>query len=86
MMFRSALNRIGVHSETTGMIGDRMSTDIIAGMEAGLHTALVLSGIETRESVEEYPFRPSEVLEGVFELVDNWAPDLHALDETPEIP
>lgn len=86
MMFRSALNRIGVHSETTGMIGDRMSTDIVAGMEAGLHTALVLTGIETHESMEEYPFRPSEVLEGVFELVDGWAPDLDTLDEAPELP
>ena len=68
------------------MIGDRMSTDIVAGMEAGLHTVLVLTGIETRETMEEYPFRPSEVLEGVFELVDGWAPDLDALDEEPELP
>lgn len=86
MMFRSALNRIGVHSETTGMIGDRMSTDIVAGMEAGLHTILVLSGIETRRSLERYPFRPTEVMEGVFELVEGWVADLDAEDEAPEIP
>lgn len=70
MMFRSALNRLGVHSEHTGMIGDRMDTDIVAGMEAGLHTVLVLTGITTRESVKKFPFRPSEIVEGVHELVE----------------
>ena len=73
MMFRSALNQIGAHSEVTGMIGDRMDTDIIAGMEAGLHTVLVTTGISTRESIEKYPFRPNEILEGVFEIVDGWS-------------
>ena len=72
MMFRSALNQIGAHSEVTGMIGDRMDTDIIAGMEAGLHTVLVTTGISTRESIEKYPFRPNEIFDGVFELVDGW--------------
>ena len=70
MMFRSALNRIGAHSEHTGMIGDRMDTDIVAGMEAGLHTVLVLTGITTRESAKRFPFRPSEIVEGVHELVE----------------
>jgi 5'-nucleotidase len=51
------------------MIGDRMDTDIVAGIEAGLHTILVLSGISDRAEIERYPFRPEEVLEGVFELV-----------------
>ncbi|MFK5584317.1 MULTISPECIES: HAD-IIA family hydrolase [unclassified Serinicoccus] len=69
MMFRSALNKIGAHSETTGMIGDRMDTDIIAGMEAGLHTVLVMTGISDRASLSTYPFRPDEILEGVHELV-----------------
>lgn len=69
MMFRSALNRLGAHSESTGMIGDRMDTDIVAGIEAGLYTVLVLSGISTRQTVEQFPFRPTEVLDGVFELV-----------------
>jgi NagD protein len=69
MMFRSALNKIGAHSETTAMIGDRMDTDIIAGIEAGLHTILVLSGISDQAEIERYPFRPDEVLEGVHELV-----------------
>lgn len=69
MMFRSALNRIGAHSETTGMIGDRMDTDIIAGMEAGLHTILVMTGISDPDSVARFPFRPDEMVEGVFELL-----------------
>lgn len=69
MMFRSALNRIGAHSEHTGMIGDRMDTDIVAGMEAGLHTVLVLSGITTREDIETFPYRPVEVLDGVHQLL-----------------
>ncbi|WP_293695511.1 HAD-IIA family hydrolase [uncultured Agrococcus sp.] len=70
MMFRSALNQIGAHSEVTGMIGDRMDTDIVAGMEAGLHTVLVMTGISSRSSIVQYPFRPNEILEGVHELVN----------------
>jgi NagD protein len=69
MMFRSALNRIGAHSENTGMIGDRMDTDVVAGIEAGLHTILVLTGISDQAEIEKYPFRPDEVLQGVHELL-----------------
>ena len=69
MMFRSALNRIGAHSERTGMIGDRMDTDIVAGIEAGLHTVLVLTGISDTAEIERYPFRPSEVLDSVADLI-----------------
>jgi NagD protein len=68
MMFRSAMNQIDAHSETTAMIGDRMDTDIIAGMEAGLHTVLVLSGITQREEIGSYPFRPNQVLNSVADL------------------
>ncbi len=71
MMFRSAMNKIGAHSENTGMIGDRMDTDIVAGIEAGLHTVLVLTGISDRAEIERYPFRPDEVLDGVHQLVSN---------------
>jgi NagD protein len=71
MMFRSALNRIGAHSESTGMIGDRMDTDVVAGIEAGLHTVLVLTGISDRAEIERYPFRPDEVLDGVHSLLDD---------------
>jgi len=70
MMFRSALNRIGAHSESTGMIGDRMDTDVIAGIEAGLHTILVLTGIADRAEVEKYPFRPNEILPGIGSLLE----------------
>ncbi|HEY5222006.1 MAG TPA: HAD-IIA family hydrolase [Microbacteriaceae bacterium] len=69
MMFRSAMNKIGAHSENTGMIGDRMDTDIVAGIEAGLHTILVLTGISDRAEIERYPFRPDEIISGVHELV-----------------
>jgi NagD protein len=69
MMFRSAMNRIGAHSENTGMIGDRMDTDIVAGIEAGLHTILVLTGISDRAEMQRYPFRPDEVLDSVADLL-----------------
>ncbi|MFT4306564.1 MAG: HAD-IIA family hydrolase [Microbacterium sp.] len=69
MMFRSALNRIGAHSETTGMIGDRMDTDVVAGIEAGLHTVLVMTGISDVSEIERYPFRPDEVVDSVADLV-----------------
>ena len=62
MMFRSAMRRIEAHSESTAMIGDRMDTDIVAGMEAGLLTALVLTGVTTADDVETYPFRPDLIL------------------------
>ncbi|MAM56511.1 MAG: TIGR01457 family HAD-type hydrolase [Salinicola sp.] len=70
MMFRSALNKLGVHSDGTGMIGDRMDTDIVAGIEAGMHTVLVLSGIADKAEIERYPFRPKEIMSSVAELVD----------------
>ena len=68
LMMRSALNAIDAHSETTAMIGDRMDTDIVSGLEAGLETVLVLTGVATRESAERFPFRPSRILESVAEL------------------
>ncbi|MBE0008284.1 MULTISPECIES: HAD-IIA family hydrolase [unclassified Arthrobacter] len=70
MMFRSAMNQIDAHSETTAMIGDRMDTDIIAGMEAGLHTVLVLSGITQRADIDAYPFRPAQIMESVADLIE----------------
>ena len=69
MMFRSAMNRIGAHSENTGMIGDRMDTDVVAGIEAGLHTVLVLTGISDQSEIERYPFRPDEVLDSIADLL-----------------
>jgi len=70
LMMRSALNAIDAHSETTAMIGDRMDTDVISGLEAGLETILVLSGVATREAAERFPFRPSRIVDSVADLVD----------------
>jgi NagD protein len=71
LMMRAALNRLAAHSETTAMIGDRMDTDIVAGLEAGMRTVLVLSGIMKAEDVDRYPFRPSRVVSTIAELVDD---------------
>jgi len=71
LMMRSALNALNAHSETTAMIGDRMDTDIVAGLEAGLHTILVLSGVTTREEAERFPYRPSRIVNSVADLVDD---------------
>lgn len=69
VMFRTAINRIHGHSETTAMIGDRMNTDIIAGVEAGLNTFLVLSGVTAKQDVETFPYRPDKVVDGISDLV-----------------
>jgi NagD protein len=69
MMFRSAMRKIGAHSESTGMIGDRMDTDVVAGIEAGLHTVLVLTGIADAAEIAKYPFRPTEILNSVADLI-----------------
>jgi 5'-nucleotidase len=71
LMMRSALNAIDAHSETTAMIGDRMDTDVVAGLEAGLHTVLVLSGVTTHEMADRFPYRPSRILGSVADLVDD---------------
>ncbi|AVM01846.1 HAD family hydrolase [Gordonia iterans] len=73
LMMRSALRRMGGHSETTLMIGDRMDTDVISGLEAGLRTILVLSGISTAESVDGFPYRPTRVIDSVADLVGRTA-------------
>jgi NagD protein len=69
MMFRSALNRIDAHSEHTAMVGDRMDTDIVAGIEAGLVTYLVLTGSTRAADVERFPFRPAHVVDSIADLV-----------------
>ena len=73
LMMREALRAIDAHSETTVMIGDRMDTDVIAGIEAGLETILVLSGITTREEAGRFPYLPSRIVDSVAELVDEIA-------------
>ena len=78
LMMRSALNRIDAHSESTVMIGDRMETDMIAGLEAGLRTVLVLTGSTRPDQVERFPYRPSKVVNSIADvvpLVDEWMDD-----------
>src|ERR1700757_4765047 len=70
LMMRSALNAIEAHSETTAMVGDRMDTDVVSGLEAGMHTVLVLTGSTTREEAERFPYRPSRIVDSIADLVD----------------
>ena len=70
LMMRSALNAIDAHSETTAMVGDRMDTDVVSGLEAGMHTVLVLTGSTTREQAERFPYRPSRIVDSIADLVE----------------
>jgi NagD protein len=69
LMMREALRAIDAHSEDTTMIGDRMDTDVVAGIEAGMRTVLVLTGITTRELAERFPYRPSEIVDSIADLL-----------------
>ncbi len=67
-MMRRALNTLGTHSDQTVMVGDRMDTDVIAGMEAGMETVLVLSGVTRKDDIYKYPYRPTHILNSVAEI------------------
>lgn len=69
LMIRTALNTLDAHSETTALVGDRMDTDMVAGLEAGLHTVLVLSGVSTAEDAERHAYRPSRIVASVADLI-----------------
>lgn len=68
LMMRTALNYLGVHSEETVMVGDRMDTDIVAGVESGMDTILVLSGVTRRADVDRWPYRPMRIVNSVAEV------------------
>lgn len=70
VMLRMGLNLIDAHSEQTALVGDRMDTDILAGMEAGLQTHLVLTGSTTRENIREFAFRPQFVHTSIADVVE----------------
>ena len=65
LMMRSALNYLDVHSEDTAMVGDRMDTDIVSGVESGMHTILVLTGVTSREDIDRYPYGPTWIFDSV---------------------
>jgi 5'-nucleotidase len=69
LMMRSALNKLNAHSEQTAMVGDRMDTDIVAGIEAGLEAFLVLTGVTDRAEAESYPYRPHRIVDSVADLI-----------------
>lgn len=70
VMLRMGLNKIDGHSEHSALVGDRMDTDILAGMESGLQTHLVLTGSTTREDILKYAFRPMFVHEGIYKVLE----------------
>ena len=70
LMLRSGLKRLGCHGSEIAFIGDRMDTDIIAGIESNIDTVLVLSGVTTMETINDFPYRPKYVLNGICDLAD----------------
>jgi NagD protein len=68
LMMRSAMKFLGVHSQDTAMVGDRMDTDIVAGVMSGLETILVLTGVSTRETPHTFPYQPDHIYESVAEI------------------
>lgn len=68
LMMRTALNHLSVHSENTVMVGDRMDTDIVAGVQSGMETILVLTGVTRREDVARYPYQPTRIVESVADI------------------
>ncbi len=67
-MMRSALNYLGVHSENTVMIGDRMDTDILSGIQSGMETILVLTGVTNMKMLEDFPYRPTHIAKSVADI------------------
>jgi NagD protein len=74
LMMRHGLRMIGVEAEDAAIVGDRMDTDIVAGMESGIDTVLVLSGVTTEHEMRKFPYRPLYVLGGVGEITPDYKP------------
>jgi NagD protein len=70
LMMREGLNKIEAHSETSAMVGDRMDTDVLCGLEAGMQTFLVLTGVTQPDEVDRFPYLPSQVVQSVADLID----------------
>ena len=68
LMMRTGLRILGVHSEDTAMIGDRMDTDIIAGIESGLDPILVLTGVTDLSNINQYPYRPRLIINSIGDI------------------
>ncbi|MBE6769117.1 MAG: HAD family hydrolase [Ruminococcaceae bacterium] len=69
LMLRHGLRKLDCHSEEIAFIGDRMDTDIIAGIESNIDTVLVLSGVTARENIDQFPYRPKYIFDGVGDLL-----------------
>src|SRR6201999_4022816 len=75
LMMRSALNAIDAHSETAAVVGDRMDTDVVSGLEAGMETILVLTGVTTRAAPERHPYRAGRIVDSIADLQDELQPE-----------
>lgn len=84
LMMRTGLKKLGVHSEDSVMIGDRMDTDIVAGVETGLETVLVLTGVSTRENIKKFSYQPHYILNGIGDLVPGYNADAPEPKEAKE--
>ena len=69
LMLRHGIKKLNCHSDEIAFIGDRMDTDIVAGIESNVDTVLVLSGVTSREDIEKFPYRPKYVFDGVGDII-----------------
>ena len=69
LMLRHGLKKLNCHSQDIAFVGDRMDTDIIAGIESNVDTVLVLSGVTDKETIDLYPYRPQYIFDGVGDIV-----------------